>query len=68
MNFKDAYATLKKIARGKYHSLSQKRTIFSDAGGGQVENSFGVYIDGYDWHYAKSWKRAFALLREEMIK
>lgn len=64
MNFKDARATLKKIAKGKYHSLEMRVTIYSS---GTVEKQYGVYIDGYDWHYAKFWKRAFAMLREEIF-
>ncbi len=64
MNFVEAKQKLKKVAKGRYHSLRYEVT--EDASGDLTQVCV-VYIDGSEILEAPSWAEAFGLLAEYKI-
>lgn len=64
MNFKDARATLGKMAKGKYHTLEV--SIWPQSLIGTMPD-YVVYISGYGFAAGKSWQKAISKLQEKML-
>ena len=63
MNMAEAKDTLKAMANGDYHRLTY--SLLEHEYGDKVQEC-SVYINGYNWHSAKTFDEALALLRAEM--
>lgn len=60
MTFKQAKKKLKKIANGKYHSITYELTEHHT---GDMAAKCTLYIDGYGvFHNGKTWELAFSSL------
>jgi hypothetical protein len=60
MTFKEAREKLKRIADGRYCSLSYKE---SHSSSGDLEVECAVYIGGHSFYRGPTWETAFELLR-----
>ena len=60
MNFQQAKDKLKKLAKGKYHSISYEISEYPPDG---LEQKCSVYISGYNWEQEKTWELAFKELK-----
>ncbi len=63
MNFADARATLNKMTKGEYRSL----TVTEWPAKLDMKPEYKIYTHGHGSHEGKSWKEAFDKLREEML-
>ncbi len=63
MNFADARATLRKMAKGEYHTL----TVSIWPARLDWKSDYQVYISGYGFGKGRSWKQAFDKLRLKMV-
>jgi hypothetical protein len=63
MNFKQAKAKLKRLAKGKFHSINYK---ISEHTGGELMQECSVYIDETDLHIGETWEAAFKELNKEI--
>ncbi len=57
MDFLQAKRKLKKLAKGKYHTVRYEVTEFSDRGG--LSQTCTLYIDGHNFEYGANWEQAF---------
>lgn len=62
MTFEGAKKKLKKVAKGAYRSIRYSVIIHTD---GTQHPECSLYIDGYNWHSARTWKEVFNKLEEQ---
>lgn len=69
MNFADARATLRKMAKGRRYHTFEHHTLKIIIWPEEVDKKpdYEVYISGHGTGIGKSWKEAFDKLREEMV-
>lgn len=63
MTFKKARRKLKKLAKGKFHSIEYKVTEYHN---GELEQKCTLYIDGTELHACGTWAAAFKSLQDEL--
>jgi len=64
MTFKAAAKKLKKMAVGKYHSLSYELVTFGDGISDKSEATCSVYISGMNHHKGATWEQALLLIQQ----
>jgi len=62
MKFEQAIKKVRKMAKGEYFTLKYKFTDYPNNGGSHPTIECVIYVDGFDYHEAKTWKDAIKML------
>ncbi len=63
MNFIEARSKLKKLAKGKYHTIQYQMSEVREE---DLAQECTVYIDGFSHHYGETWELALKSLKNEI--
>lgn len=63
MKLGEALEQVRKLAKGKYHSVGYRIVVFEDS---QKKQECDVYVYGYNWHGGDTWEKVILELEKEI--